>query len=218
MGACQAPLPAHGIAEQTPVLPSSLLRPLTEWPFGERPLATVRSPGLRVRQERRTPTMEPLALGIDATIFILSHVKYMAGVALAAGFRPGPSGFLAAGFGAASGTILWVYAGQGASRQWRQWRGNTQPRRVITPTRRMLVRLRRRNALMAIALLTPVLLSMPVGCALALSIEPRPRRVVVVVWASVLAWSVILCGARILLTESVAFVAVPSLSGLIDAP
>lgn len=162
--------------------------------------------------------MESIALGMDATIFVMSHVKYMAGVALAAGLRPGPSGFVAAGLGAASGTLFWVYAGRSAIRVWRHWRGKPRPRRIVTPTRRLLVRLRRRKALVGIALLTPVLLSMPVGCALALSVEPRRRKVVLAVWASVLAWSVTLFGARTFLPEVGDFLLGRPPPELVDAP
>lgn len=162
--------------------------------------------------------MEPMALGIDATIFVVSHVKYMLGVALAMGLGPDMSGVWVAAIGAASGTVLWVHAGGVAHRLGRRWIGSKRPRRIVTRTRRMLVRLKRRRALWAIALLTPVLLSMPVGCALALSVEPRPRRVVLAVWAAVLAWSVALVGVRALLPEAASLPGRGSSLELVDDP
>lgn len=136
------------------------------------------------------------AVGLDASVFLLCHAKYAVGVALAMASRPPLAGLLASTAGAFSGTLLWVFAGDALRRGYRRIRGPHRARRRFHWRSRLLVRLRRRKALAVIALLTPVLLSMPLGCALALSLEPRRGRVIFSVWAAVLFWGVLLFGLR----------------------
>ncbi|MFZ9887281.1 MAG: hypothetical protein ACO3JL_07245, partial [Myxococcota bacterium] len=94
--------------------------------------------------------MDSASPALGVTIFAVSHAKYMVGVALALAFHPPLVGMLIATAGALSGTLLWVFAGEGLRRGARhisqrligRGRLSARPGSLFTRRNRLLVKLR----------------------------------------------------------------------------
>ncbi|MCS6980720.1 MAG: hypothetical protein NZM65_00825 [Flavobacteriales bacterium] len=71
------------------------------------------------------------------------------------------------------------------------------PRRPrFTPGRRRLVRIKQKYGLWGIAFLSPVLISIPIGCLVAVRYFHNRRRILFTMMASVLFWSVVMAAFR----------------------
>lgn len=104
--------------------------------------------------------------------------------------------------GGGLGVVAFTYAGQaivrffdGLSVRLRK-KQKPRPRRIFTPGRRRLVRIRRRFGLWGIALLSPVLISIPIGCLVAVRFYSDRGRILRTMMAAVTFWSVIMAAFR----------------------
>ena len=130
--------------------------------------------------------------------FLWSPFKFMFGVAsafLTQGLHP-LLGFALTCGGAMLGVLVYVYAGE-----WllERWLARRRKRRVFSKGSRRLVRIRKSGGLWGVALLTPVLLSIPVGCILAITMEHHRMRIVRMMFVSIAAWGVLIFGLKLLL-------------------
>ena len=62
-------------------------------------------------------------------------------------------------------------------------------KRIFTYRNKLLVRIRRRYGLLGIVILTPVLLSIPLGTFLAIKYYPKQKNLLAYLFLSVMAWS-----------------------------
>lgn len=137
-----------------------------------------------------------MSVWIGALIaFLWSPFKFMFGVAtafLTPGLNPWLGLAITAG-GAMLGVFIYVYAGE-----WllEKWLARKKQHRVFTRASRRLVRLRKSGGLWGVALLTPVLLSIPVGCILAITMEHHRMRIVRMMLVSILAWGILIFGLK----------------------
>lgn len=125
-------------------------------------------------------------------VFAICHVKYVVGASMAvAGMTPW-AGFFWCSLGACSGTLFWVFAGRQFARLWRT-RVARKPNRFGKRTR-FLVRLRKSGGVWGVAFLSPVLLSLPVGCLLALTFVRSRWEIVFTHFVAILFWGALLFG------------------------
>ena len=136
--------------------------------------------------------LDAFITSLPIMVFAVSHVKYVVAVGMAlAGMAPG-SGFFWCSLGACSGTLLWVFAGQKVARMWNTRFPN--PSKRFGKRTRFLVRLRRSGGIWGVAFLSPVLLSLPVGCLLALTFVKSRWEIVFAHVISILFWGGIFFG------------------------
>lgn len=69
---------------------------------------------------------------------------------------------------------------------------NQEPKKVFTKRNRRLVTIFRKYGLFGIAILTPVLLSIPIGTVVANSFEPKKRKIFLYMFISILFWSTLM--------------------------
>lgn len=104
--------------------------------------------------------------------------------------------------GGGLGVLAFTYAGQAIVRFYdcllARFRKKKKPRpkRIFTPGRRRLVRIRRRFGLWGIALLSPVLISIPIGCLVAVRFYSDRGRILRTMMAAVTFWSVVMAAFR----------------------
>jgi hypothetical protein len=127
--------------------------------------------------------------------FLWSPFKFMFGVAsvfLTQGLNTW-FGFAITCGGAMLGVLVYVYAGE-----WllEKWLARKKQRRVFSKASRRLVRIRTSGGLWGVVLLTPVLLSIPVGCILAITMEHRRMKIVRMMLVSILAWGLLIFGLK----------------------
>ncbi len=129
--------------------------------------------------------------------FLWSPFKFMFGVAtvfLTEGLPP-LAGFLITLGGSMLGVFVYVYAGEWLLERWLARRPH---HKVFSKGTRRMVRIKRSGGLWGIALLTPILLSIPVGCLLAIAMEHHRMRIVRVMFVSLLIWGGLIFGLKAL--------------------
>ena len=129
-------------------------------------------------------------------VFLWSMWKYTFGVGIAfATIQSAAWGFTVSGVGAFTGIVLFTY-----SELWFEdkLRKRFKGKRVFTKTKRRLVRLKQMGGLPLIALLTPVLLNIPIGCLLATALERDRKKIIIYQSCSVVLWGLIYFGIKII--------------------
>jgi len=131
----------------------------------------------------------------SVTILFFLATKWLIGVVLV---LPGDRGFWTSvtwcAGGGMLGVVLYTYLGQLFYRIWRRFHPLPKGRVRFTRLKRIIVLVRQRQGLAGIALLTPVLLTVPVGTFAANIIEPDKRLVLSYMAIAFFLWSVGLVG------------------------
>ena len=126
--------------------------------------------------------------------FLWSTVKYTVGVGVAfTGFSNPLWGFLFTTLGGFAGVVFFTYSELWLEDLFHRW---FKPKRVFTKTSRRLVRLKQRGGLPLVALLTPLILSIPVGCLMATAFVHSRRQIIFWQMISVLFWGVLFFGLQ----------------------
>jgi hypothetical protein len=96
--------------------------------------------------------------------------------------------------GGCLGAIFFVNAGDKLLHLIKQWRKKNPraPRPVFTVRNKLLVKIKRRYGLAGIALVTPLFLSYPLGCLIAIRYFHNKKLVISYLCASTAGWSIIL--------------------------
>lgn len=132
-------------------------------------------------------------------IWLLSTVKFVFGavpLALALGFSFWKT-IIVTCTGGFVGSTIFISLGQfltkriRAKREKRIAMGEIHPKN-FTRTNRLIVKVKRRFGLIGISLLTPFILSIPLGCFVAARYYPHKPKIVLLLWmyASIVFWSV----------------------------
>jgi hypothetical protein len=127
--------------------------------------------------------------------FLWSLFKYMFGVAtifLTQDLSP-LLGFLITLAGSMTGVFIYVYAGEWLLERWLAGR---KKKKTFSRTSRRIVRVKTSGGLIGIAILTPVLLTIPVGCLVAIAMEHHRMRIVRVMFFSLLGWGTLIFGLK----------------------
>lgn len=129
------------------------------------------------------------------SIFLFTTTKWLIGVVFVLGGNRGFWESMAWCVGGGmTGVLLYTYLGYLLFRLWRRLHPVSEGFVRFNKLKRTIVRVRRSRGLAGIALLTPVLLTVPVGTAAANLVEPRKLRVIGYMFCSFLLWSALLCG------------------------
>ncbi|MBC7426798.1 MAG: hypothetical protein H7321_09710 [Bacteroidia bacterium] len=125
------------------------------------------------------------------TLFFLGSVKYI--VALVSTLPMGWNqiiAFIIPTAGAIAGVYTFTFLGEKIEILIKKRFPSKNKKKIVTRKNRFLVHLRRRFGLIGIAALTPLILSIPVGCVLALTIESNHHRIVRYQIISVILWGI----------------------------
>ncbi len=105
-------------------------------------------------------------------------------------------GFIWSLLGGISGCFIWIFGGKKLLELWSTYVSKGKKSKVFSKKNRFLVKLRLRGGLFLVALLTPLILSIPAGCLFSTSIEGNPYKVLRIQSLSVLFWSVLIFGSK----------------------
>lgn len=104
------------------------------------------------------------------------------------------------GFGILSGTFgifIFMYLSSGILRFWNWFKRKTglfkrkKPKKIFSKKTRRWVKMRNRFGLVGIAILTPILLSIPIGCFIAMRYYKNKKKIFLYLFISVVIWSFI---------------------------
>lgn len=140
------------------------------------------------------------------SVFLLSTVKFVfGGVPLALGL--GFSFFKAVTvttFGGFTGVMFFVFLSEKLIENVKKLKSkkltdstNQAPKKIFTRKNKIIINVKRRFGLAGIALLTPFLLSIPLGCYLAVRYFKNKQKVITYLFASILFWSVAVSSFRL---------------------
>jgi hypothetical protein len=124
-------------------------------------------------------------------ILLTSMVKFVASpvVSFALGYSFMQT-MIMIGIGGCTGVLIFFFAGG-----WIMGRieGRRKNRRNFTRTNKAIVRLRRGQGLNGLAVMTPVIISIPIGTLIAAKYYRHEKRTLPVLLSAVLLWDVVLC-------------------------
>ena len=128
-------------------------------------------------------------------IFLLSTVKYVLGVGYSIALVDNIiASFTVTILGSITGVYVFTFGGYRILTFLRH--NYSLKKRVFTRTNRLIINFKKKGGLPLIALLTPIVLSIPIGCIAAVIIYGNRRKVVIYMVVSVLAWSILLFGGK----------------------
>jgi hypothetical protein len=135
-------------------------------------------------------------IGSAIIAFLWSGVKYLIGATLCMVTFSNPIlGFLVSTAGALAGIFVFTYGGL--------WIESKLEHRFFAKGKhfnkrtRLLVRMKRSGGLPLVALLTPVFLSIPIGCIMATAFIHSRKKIVFFMTLSVLFWGIIIFGSAL---------------------
>ena len=133
------------------------------------------------------------------SVFLLSTVKFVFGsVPLALSFNfPFFEAVTVTSLGGFTGCIFFVFLSEKLIVNYRNRIVNkisltriSSSKKIFTKRRRLIIRVKTRFGLTGIAALTPLLLSIPLGCFVAVRYFKNKQRVLIYMFTSVIIWSV----------------------------
>jgi len=130
------------------------------------------------------------------SIFLWSPSKFLVGTGMALAFLSPLEGIFWCVIGGVSGCFVWIFGGSKLLDFWKKYVRKGKKRRVFSRNNRFLVKLRLKGGLWLVAFLTPMILSIPVGCLFATTFETNPYKVLRIQSLSVLIWSVAIFGFK----------------------
>lgn len=133
---------------------------------------------------------------LRGSIMLWSSSKFLVGTGMALAFLPPLEGLVWCIIGGVSGCVIWVFAGNGLLRLWFKHISKAKKKVVFSKKNRFLVKIRSRGGLWLVAFLTPLILSIPVGCLFANTLEGNPYRVLRIQSLSVVFWSLVIFGFK----------------------
>jgi hypothetical protein len=131
------------------------------------------------------------------TVLLWSGFKFVVGItsAIALGFTNFEAFFLSIG-GGMIGVVVYLYLWEGILKIIRRYYPKKNKPVKFTPLKRKLVVFIKKYEVYGIALLTPVLFSMPIGTILASAIEPNKWRIKIIMLGALCFWAMLILGLR----------------------
>lgn len=137
-------------------------------------------------------------------LLLMSGFKYSVAAFIAITTYKNPLvGFFVTSIGGILSCYVWIFLGKSLQRKYkliRDWyhlkRGRLAPRaKRFNRKNRIIVKIRRSYGLWMIALISPVLISLPVGCFISVGIESNPYRIWAFMSVSIILWGFALLGS-----------------------
>ena len=134
-----------------------------------------------------------MSFGTTAILsFLWSTVKYLIGVGVAiAGFHNPFYGWLFTSAGAFLGVVFFTYSEFWLEDRLKKW---MKPKRIVNKTTRRLIWMKRNGGLPLVAFLTPLILSIPVGCLLCTAFIHEKHKILFWQSLSILFWGGLIFG------------------------
>jgi hypothetical protein len=130
------------------------------------------------------------------SIFLWSSSKFLVGTSMALAMLTPVEGWIWCMLGGISGCFLWIFAGNFLQNLWSKWFSKGKKSKTFSKKNRFIVRLRQKGGIYLIAFLTPMIISIPAGCLISISIENNVYRVLKIQSISVVFWSTLLFGGK----------------------
>lgn len=128
-------------------------------------------------------------------IFLVSGVKYLIGASTAMATLGPIEGFVVCTLGGLFGVLVVTYSGDQLLHYFRQ-RARLKNKPRFTKGNRRLIRIKKSGGLPIVAFLSPIVLSLPVGCLFALTFEHRRNRIIRWMLISLIIWGILLFGFK----------------------
>ncbi len=131
--------------------------------------------------------------------FLLSSVKYLLGVGYIMARIHNP--FLAISVsvaGSVSGVFFFTFLGRQTQILLQNKFGNKTKR--FSTTNRLIIKLKTKGGIVAVAALTPILLSIPIGCIASVLLFRSRGRTIKYIIASIMLWTLFFFGSKYLLS------------------
>ncbi len=134
----------------------------------------------------------------------LSIIKYLIGVTFALKWLNPIEGFLSTTIGSSIAVLIYVYGGTELTRFFRDRKIRRQGDKykkplVFTKKNRFLVKIRKNGGLPLVAFLSPVVISLTVGCLLAITFIHNRPKIVTYMIISIFIWGIMIFGGKSLL-------------------
>jgi hypothetical protein len=128
------------------------------------------------------------------SVALLSSVKFFAGVPLAFSYRLSyTETILSTMAGGMAGAVVFTYFSEAVIAGWGKiFPSKGKQKKIFTRRTRFIVRLRQKHGLAGIALLSPVLLSIPLGAFIAVRFIHDQKKILLYMFAAVIFWSLVL--------------------------
>jgi hypothetical protein len=131
-------------------------------------------------------------ISLEIGIILLSTTKYLMGAGIAFSYKLGIlEGFLTSTIGGILGVAIYLFIFDKTESNI----GKKRKRRRISFLR-FLARIRSSYGLVGISILSPLVLSIPLGCFLARSFESNNKKILAYMSAGVIAWGVLIFGIK----------------------
>lgn len=130
------------------------------------------------------------------SILLWSSTKFLVGSGIALATLNPLEGAITTMIGGVAGVIVWVFFGHGLKSLWLRKVGTQKGAKIFSRRNRLLVKLKNKGGLWLIALLTPGILSIPVGCLVSISMEQNRYKVIRIQTISILLWSLVIFGFK----------------------
>ncbi len=129
----------------------------------------------------------------------LSCLKFLLGVSSAALVLTPTEGFIAVVIGSSISVLIYVYGGKAltqffVARKMKKLGDDYVPPKKFTKKNRFLVKIRKNGGLPLVAFLSPVIISLTVGCLLAITFVKDKRQIVAYMIGSIFLWSLLIFG------------------------
>jgi hypothetical protein len=134
----------------------------------------------------------------------LSIIKYLIGVTFALKVLNPIEGFISTTIGSSISVLIYVYGGTELTRFFRERKIRRQGDKykkplVFTKKNRFLVKIRKNGGLPLVAFLSPVIISLTVGCLLAITFIHNRPKIVTYMIISIFIWGIMIFGGKNLL-------------------
>lgn len=134
----------------------------------------------------------------------LSIIKYLIGVTFALKWLNPIEGFLSTTIGSGISVLIYVYGGTELTRFFRERKIRRQGDKykkplIFTKKNRFLVKIRKNGGLPLVAFLSPVVISLTVGCLLAITFIHNRPKIVTYMIISIFIWGIMIFGGKNLL-------------------
>jgi hypothetical protein len=130
-----------------------------------------------------------------------SSIKYLVGVGLALLYLPVFQGWLYSTLGGFLGILMFVFVGDRIQNflisRWPRLFSNSR----FNKKNRFLVKIRQKGGLLVVSLLTPLILSIPLGCLFSVTFVQNRWKVIAYQSISLLFWSAFIFAGRYYLTK-----------------
>lgn len=134
------------------------------------------------------------------TILLWSSSKYIVGSGIALATLTPIEGFVVTAIGGVGGVVIWVLFGNALMVMFKKVKGRSSQSKVFSKKNRFLIKLKQKGGIWVIAILTPGVISIPVGCLLSTYIMSDHFKIIRIQSFSVLAWSFVIFGGKYILT------------------